>query len=203
MRFFLVVSSPCFSRFGWLINVSPLSSYHCYQCYNQPWSNCSKCSPLVWRDKSRRLSKPSTVFSKVIRENHLGNWPEGYDDQGDVHLKILSTFVKHLEHLFTSKNQDNSEKGHLVVSQTFDLKFLPFQGHKTIFSHVIFDVKFPDLFKSAVKNKVSYLRKGSYLHLILKIELKVKCPPRSWSTFVRTIFCRFSILEDIWDYRLK
>ena len=65
---------------------------------------------------------------------------------------------------------------------------------KTIFPQVIFDVKFPALLKSAVKNRGSHLRKGSYLHLILKIDLKVKiygtvkCPPRSWSTFVRTIF---------------
>ena len=65
---------------------------------------------------------------------------------------------------------------------------------KTIFPQVMFDVKFPVIFKSAVKNRGSCLRKGSYLHLTLKIELKVKiggtdkCPPRSWSTFVRTIF---------------
>ena len=50
----------------------------------------------------------------------------GHDGQDDVHLNILTTFVKRL---FTPKNQDNSEKGHLVVSQTFDLNFLPFQGH--------------------------------------------------------------------------
>ena len=71
---------------------------------------------------------------------------------------------------------------------------------KTIFPQVIFDVKFPALFKSAVKNRGSHLRKGSYLHLTLKSELKVKinvtvkCPPRSWSTFVRTIFI-FSIFR--------
>ena len=104
-----------------------------------------------------------------------------------------STFLTHLERLFTPKNQDNSEKGHLVVSQTFDLNFLPLQGHKNHFSNVIFDVKFPALFKSAVKNRGSHLREGSYLHLTLKIDLKVKiygivkCP-QSWSTFVRTIF---------------
>ena len=54
--------------------------------------------------------------------------------QGDVHLNISSTFVKHLERLFTPKNQDNSEKGHVVVSQTFDPNFVPFQGHKNHFS---------------------------------------------------------------------
>ena len=32
----------------------------------------------------------------------------GHDGQGDVHLNISSTFVKHLERLFTPKNQDNS-----------------------------------------------------------------------------------------------
>ena len=64
---------------------------------------------------------------------------------------------------------------------------------KTIFPQVIFDVKFPALFESAVKNRGSQLRKGSYLHLILKIDLKVKIDgtvkysPRSWSTSVRTI----------------
>ena len=51
-----------------------------------------------------------------------------------VKLMYTLTFhrlVKHLERLFTPKNQ---EKGHLVVSQTFDLNFLPFQGHKNHFS---------------------------------------------------------------------
>ena len=60
----------------------------------------------------------------------------------------MVTFVKHLERLFTPKNQDNSEKGYLVVSQTFDLNFFT----KTIFPQAIFDVEFPALFKSAVKN---------------------------------------------------
>ena len=54
------------------------------------------------------------------------------------------------------------------------------------------------LFKvfSKVKNRGSHLRKGSYLHLTLKIDLMVKidgtvkCPPRSRSTFVRTIFLK-------------
>ena len=65
---------------------------------------------------------------------------------------------------------------------------------KTIFPEVIFDEKFPDLFKFAVKNRGSHLRKGAYLHLTLKIDLKVKIygtvkrPSRSWSTFVRTLF---------------
>ena len=56
---------------------------------------------------------------------------------------------------------------------------------KTIFPQSIFDVKFPALFKSASKNRGSHLRKWSYLHLTVKIDLKVKidgtvkCPPRS------------------------
>ena len=55
-------------------------------------------------------------------------------------------------------------------------------------------MKFPALFKFGVKNSGSHLRKGSYIHLTLKIDLKikidgtVKCSPRSWSTFVRTIW---------------
>ena len=126
--------------------------------------------------------------------SHLENWSEGHDGQGDVHLNISSTFVNHLERLFIPKNQDNLEKGHLVVSQTFDLNFLPFQGHKSHFPQVIFNVKFPAFFKSAFKNRGSHLRKRSFLHLTLKIYLKVKidstpkCSPRSWSTFVRNIF---------------
>ena len=41
---------------------------------------------------------------------------------------------------------------------------------KTIFTQLIFYVKFLALFKPAVKNKGSHLRKGSYLHLTLKID---------------------------------
>ena len=74
----------------------------------------------------------------------------------------------------TLKKQENSEKGRLVVSQIFDLKFLPFQGHKNHFPQIIIDVKFPALSKSAVKSSGSHLIKGSYLHLTLKIDLKVK-----------------------------
>ena len=60
----LVVSSPWLSRFRWLTNVSPIASHHCNQCFNQPRSKCSKCSRLAWGHKRRRLSKPSTGFSK-------------------------------------------------------------------------------------------------------------------------------------------
>ena len=65
---------------------------------------------------------------------------------------------------------------------------------KTIFPQVIFDVKFPALFKSSVKYRDSYLRKVSYLNLTLKIVIKVKIdgtvkyPFRSWSAVVRIIF---------------
>ena len=74
------------------------------------------------------------------------------------------------------------------------LNFYLSQVTKTIFPQVIFYVKFPALFKYAVKNRGSHLKKGSYLHLTFKIDLKVKidgtvkCPPRSWSTFVQAIF---------------
>ena len=71
-----------------------------------------------------QVNGPLTTLSKCVC----------HDGQADVHLKISSTFVKNLERLFTSKNQDNSEKGHLLVSQTSNLNFLPFQGHKNIFS---------------------------------------------------------------------
>ena len=57
--------------------------------------------------------------------NDLENWPEGHDSQGLVHLTISSTFVKHLERLFTPKNQDNSEKGYLVETQTFNSQLSP------------------------------------------------------------------------------
>ena len=89
------------------------------------------------------------------------------------------------------------------------LIFYLYKVTKTIFPQVISDVKFPALFKSATKNRGSRLRNRSYLHLTLKIDVKVKidgtvkCPSRSWSTFVEPFFRRWSISEDIWDYRLK
>ena len=126
----------------------------------------------IWAQSSikKKSSWPSS---------HLENWPEGHDGQVDVHINISLTFVKHLERLFTQKNQDNSEKGHLVVSQTFDLNFLPFQGHKNHFSTGHFWREFPALLKSAVKNRGAQLGKESYLHLTLKIDLKVKLMIRS------------------------
>ena len=80
--------------------------------------------------------------------------------------------VKHLERLFSPKIQDNPEKGHLVVSQTFDLNFF-----------------------TLLRSQKPFFHKSLHLiHLTLKIDLKVKiygtvkCPSRSWSTFVRTFF---------------
>ena len=67
--------------------------------------------------------------------------------------------MKDLERLFIPKNEDISEKGHLVVSQTFDLNLLHLQGYKNNFLQVIFDVKFPALFKSTVKNRCSHFKK--------------------------------------------
>ena len=69
-------------------------------------------------------------LERFFTPKNQDNSEKGHDGQGDVHVNISSTFVKHLERFFTPKNQGNSEKGHLVVSQTFDLHFLPFQGHK-------------------------------------------------------------------------
>ena len=97
--------------------------------------------------------------------------------------------MKHLERLFTPKNQDNSEKGCLVVSQTFDFNFLPFQGHKNQFStrHFLFEIS--RSFQIRSQKRGTRLRRRYYVRLTLKIDLKVKidgtvkCPPRSWSTF--------------------
>ena len=74
----------------------------------------------------------------------------------------------------------NVAKYHLVEATLFVLllsqlsTFYLSKVTKTIFPQVIFDVKFPALFKSAFKNRGSHLRKGSYLRLTLKIDLKVK-----------------------------
>ena len=78
---------------------------------------------------------------------------------------------------------------------------------KTIFPQVIFDVKFPSLFKSAVKNR--YLRKGhnsirpwkltSMSKLMIRSNVSL-CPVQPLS---ESFFRRWSILEDIWDFRLK
>ena len=102
--------------------------------------------------------------------------------------------MKDLERLFTPKPKTIQKKGIWSFLRHLTLIFYLSEVTKTIFPQVIFDVEFPDLFKSAVKNRDSLLRKESYLHFLLKIVLKVKidgtvkCPPRSWSTFVQTIF---------------
>ena len=181
MGCFLVVSSPYLSRFGWLINVSPLASHHCYQCYNQPRSSCSKCSPLTSRHKRRRLSKPSTVFSNVSREMsaqalriltirsplvarwaktfrwlsfvfHLFQKKKIFESNKFVHcykiieidlkvmmVKVMYTLTFHrllwsiLNVCLLRKTKTIQKKGS-DISQTFDLNFLPFQGHKNHFS---------------------------------------------------------------------
>ena len=81
------------------------------------------------------------------------------------------------------KTKTTQKKGICSFLRHFTLIFYLPKVIKTIFPQVIFDVKFPALFKSAVENRGSHLRKGSYLHLTLKIDLKVKidgtlkCPP--------------------------
>ena len=87
--------------------------------------------------------------------------------------------------------------------------FYLYKVTETIFPQVIFDVKFPALFKSAVKNRGSHLRKGSYYHLNLKVDLKVKIDGSQMSPSVlvnlcpNNFFVDKSILEDIGNYRLK
>ena len=109
----------------------------------------------------------------------------GFEKSGEFHVK--NDLWKRL---FTPKNQVNSE----IVSQTFHLNFLPFQGHKNNFSTGHFWRQISRSFQVRSQNRGSHLRKGSYLHLTLKIDLKIKIDgtvkylPRSWSTFVSTIF---------------
>ena len=92
------------------------------------------------------------------------------------------------------KTKTIQKKGIWSFLRHLSLIFYLYMVTKTIFSQVIFDVKFPALFKSAGKNRGSHSRKGPYLNLTLKIDLKVKidgtvkCLPRSWSTFVQIIF---------------
>ena len=89
----------------------------------------------------------------------------------------------HLERWFTQKTKTIQKKGIWSFLRHLTLIFYLSKATKTIFPQVIFDVKFPALLKSAVKNGDSHLRKGPYLHLTLKIDPKVKiggtvkCPP--------------------------
>ena len=115
-------------------------------------------------------------------------------------VKVMYTLTFHrllwsiLNVCLPRKTKAIQKKGIWSFLRHLTLIFYHSKVTKTIFPKVIFDMKFPVLFKSAVKNRGSHLRKGSYIHLTLKINLKVKidgtvkCPPRSWSTFVRTIF---------------
>ena len=104
---------------------------------------------------------------------------------------LLSSILNVCLHRKTKKIQN---KGIWSFLRHLTLIFYHSKVTKTIYLQVIFDVKFPALIKSAVRNRGSHLRKGPYLHLTLKIDLKVKIdgavkyPPRFWSTFVRTIF---------------
>ena len=92
------------------------------------------------------------------------------------------------------KTKTIEKKGIWSFLRHLTINFYHSKVTKTIFPQVMFDVKFPALFKSIVQNRGSNLKKASYLYLTLKIDLKVKtdcrvkCPSRSGSTFVRTIF---------------
>ena len=115
-------------------------------------------------------------------------------------VKVMYTLTFHrllwriLNVCLPRKSKTIQKKGIGSFFRHFTLIFYLSKFTKTFFPQVIFDVKFPALFKSAVKNRGSHLRKGFYIHLTLKIDLKVnidgtvKCPPWSWSTFVWTIF---------------
>ena len=114
-------------------------------------------------------------------------------------VKAMYTLTIHrllwsiLNFCLSRKTKTIQKKGIWSFLRHLTLIFYHSKVTKTIFPQFIFQVKFPDLFKSAVENRGSHLRKGSYLHLTLKIELKVKVNgivkflPRSWSTFGRTI----------------
>ena len=121
-------------------------------------------------------------------------WPEGHDGQGDVHVTFHRLLWSILNVCLPRKTKKIQKKGIWSFLKHLTLTFYLSKVTKTIFPQLIFGVKFLALFKSAVKNRGSHLRKGSYLHLTLKIYLKVKIdstvkfPPRSWLTFLRTIF---------------
>ena len=153
---------------------------------------------------------------EVYKKNSSGHRVESKKNRLDlqvtlkIDLKVMMVKVKPtltfhrllwsiLNDFLPRKTKTIQKKGICSFLRHFALIFYLSKVTKTIFSQIIFDVKFPALFKSTVKNKGSYLRKGSYLHLTLRIDLKVKidgtvkCHPQSWSTCVRTI------LEDILD----
>ena len=115
-------------------------------------------------------------------------------------VKVIYTLTFHrllwsILNVFSSRETKTiQKKGIWSILRDFILIFYLCKVTKSIFPQVIFDVKFSALFKSAVKNRGSNLRKGFYLHLTLKIDVKVKIdgtvkyPSWSWSTFVQTIF---------------
>ena len=148
---------------------------------------------------------------KVYKKNLSGHWVQpkknllGLEvtlkiDLKGMMVKVMYTLTFHrllwniLNVCFPRKAETIQKKGIWSFLRHLTSIFYLSKVTKTIFPRLIFDVKFPALFKSAVKNRGSHLRKGSYLHLTLKIDLKVKinvtftCPPRSWSIFARTIF---------------
>ena len=130
-------------------------------------------------------------------------------------VKVMYTLTFHrllrsiLNVCLPRKTKTIQKKGILSFLKHLTLIFYLSTVTKTIFTHVIFDVKFPALFKSAGKNRGSHLRKASYLHLILKIDLKViidgtvKCLPRSWSTFVLIIFSQIKYFRNYLGLQIK
>ena len=90
-------------------------------------------------------------------------------------VKVMYTLTFHrllwsiLNVCLPRKTKKIQKKGIWSFFRHFTFIFYLSKVTKTIFPKVIFDVKFPALFKSAVKNRGSHLRKGSYFYLNLKI----------------------------------
>ena len=99
-------------------------------------------------------------------------------------VKVMYTLTFHRLLWTTSnvclprKTKTIQKRGIWSFLRHFTLIFHLSKVAKTIYPQVIFDVKFPALFKFAAKNKGSHLWKGSYLHLTLQIDLKVKIDGR-------------------------
>ena len=150
-------------------------------------------SSSQWR--ALRTVTPWLIVTLVamVRGNgtHVSQPPETWKGRG-THDKKAPQRKQNL--LRPRKTKTIQKKGIWLFVRHLTLTFYLSKVLKAIFPQVIFEVKFPAFFKSAVKSRSSHLRKGSYLCLTLKIDLKVKidgtvkCTPRSWSTFARTIF---------------
>ena len=82
--------------------------------------------------------------------------------------------------VYPEKNQENSEKGHLVVPQTFDLNFLPFPGHK---NHYV---------ASSGIRPGTHLPDWSPCHLVCHFSTSLRLPSLRIASFAQAITCRFA-----------